>query len=224
MEIGSNEWKALIRTGALQLGLSLDGAVLERFSLHAGELLRWNRRFNLTAITEPSAVAVKHYIDSVAPAGHIPPGTKLLDLGTGGGFPGIPLKILDATLRVTLVESSRKKVSFLKHAARCLALELQILEMRSEAVPPAESGGGFEVVVSRALASLEGFFEMALPLVARGGRLLAWKGNLSEAELSGGIRFLQNTAAISPEDITVLPYTLPLFEEVRRLVLVKVPR
>lgn len=225
MKIESAEWKALIREGGRQLGIHLEAAVLDQFALHAAELLRWNRRFNLTAITDPAVVAVKHYLDSVVPVERIPPRAALLDLGTGGGFPGIPLKILLPTLQVTLVESSRKKVSFLKHVARVLALErLQILEMRAEAVSPPEAGGGFEVIVSRALTSLAQFFEMALPLASSGALLLAWKGKLSGDEWNEGVRYLQTAAAVPAANIAVRPYALPGLEETRNLVCVNLPQ
>ncbi|HHP7233715.1 MAG TPA: 16S rRNA (guanine(527)-N(7))-methyltransferase RsmG [Desulfobacterales bacterium] len=224
MEVGSPEWKEVIRSGALQLGISLEAAVLDRFALHAAELLRWNRRMNLTAVTDPLAVAVKHYIDSIAPAEHVPCQGRLLDLGSGGGFPGIPLQILMPTLHVTLVEASRKKASFLKHVARCLALkQLKILEMRAEEVSTAEIGYGFDLIVCRALTSLERFFAMALPLAASGTRLMAWKGKLPGDELNRGIGYLQTAAKLTSKDVSVQKFTLPVFAETRNLVIVTLP-
>lgn len=225
MDVGSDEWKAVIRDGGRQLGVSLNAAVLDQFALHAAELLRWNRRFNLTAITAPLDVAVKHYIDSVAPSAHIPSRGTLLDIGTGGGFPGIPLKILNPELDVTLVESSRKKASFLKHAARLLALKpLQVVEIRAEEIQLPQKNAGFDVIVSRALAPLDRFLTMALPLVARGGLLVAWKGKLAPAELDRGVRYLQEAAAIPATNVFVWPYRLPVFEETRNLVVVNLSR
>ena len=90
------------------------------FPAHALELIRWNTKINLTAITDPLDVAVKHYIDSIATADLIPRHARLLDIGSGAGFPGIPLKIMFPSLSATLTDAVRKKVNFLNHSGRIL--------------------------------------------------------------------------------------------------------
>ena len=139
MVIGTEEWKEVIRTGAGQLGVTLSRSAVDQFALHARELLLWNNKINLTAITEPLAVAVKHYIDAVAPAGLIPPQARLLDIGSGGGFPGIPLKIMKPSLSLTVIDAARKKVSFLNQAGRLLHLkDYRVFHMRIERLRNAE--------------------------------------------------------------------------------------
>ena len=94
--------------------LNLDHHHTELFAVHARELLHWNQTINLTAITDPFEVAIKHFVDSLAPAGLISPRATLLDIGSGGGFPGIPLKVAISTLSMTLIDASRKKINFLR--------------------------------------------------------------------------------------------------------------
>ena len=123
MEIGSLSWKRAIRSGAKEFRIPVPEEALEGFAVHARELMRWNRVFNLTTISDPLQLAIKHYLDAIVPVTVITHHAKLLDIGSGGGFPGIPLKILQPTLDVTLIDTVRKKVNFLKHAIRSLELE-----------------------------------------------------------------------------------------------------
>ncbi len=115
MEIGSNTWKRLVEEGVKEFGINISGKETDMFAIHAGEMLHWNRRINLTAITDPEEVALKHFIDAIAPVSMISPGSSILDIGSGGGFPGLPVKIVMPSVSVTLVDGSRKKVSFLNH-------------------------------------------------------------------------------------------------------------
>jgi 16S rRNA (guanine527-N7)-methyltransferase len=117
METGSREWQSFIIDGARKLGVEIDEGVTAPFSIHASELIHWNRKINLTAITNPRDIAIKHFLDSVAPAGFIPDRARLLDIGSGGGFPGIPLKILKPPISVLLIDGVRKKSQFLETCA-----------------------------------------------------------------------------------------------------------
>ena len=224
MEIGSAEWEKLIHDGAGVMGIAVSPEEIRQFTIHASELIRWTRRTNLTSITDPAEVAVKHFLDSIAPASLIPPGARLLDIGSGGGFPGIPLKIMDPSLPVTLIDAVRKKVSFLNHVIMTLQLKrIEAHHIRSEKI---DRAWRFDVIVSRALSSLEDFVSQALPLLARGGLIIAFKGCAAEAKseceqmLSGSDRIL------SPEVKNALcvefqKYALPFTKEDRTLVLIK---
>ena len=184
--------------GARQLELSLSNEAVEQFATHARELLRWNRKFNLTAITDPVEVAVKHYLDCVAAIRFLPSASHLLDIGSGGGFPGIPLKIAIPQMAVTLIDASRKKVSFLNHIGRQLGLKrCNALQMRAEDLserrpfPQTTAGGSktsrlpdsYDLVVTRALVSLDSFLTLAVPVLAENGVLVAFKGRLSQKEI-----------------------------------------
>jgi 16S rRNA (guanine527-N7)-methyltransferase len=233
MQIGSSKWKALIRKGAERFDLSLQPAALDQFALHAGELLRWNQKINLTAISDPEAVALKHFLDSLGAAADIPPSGSLLDIGSGGGFPGIPLKIVRPSLRVTLIDASRKKVNFLKHIVRLLGLEnVDALHVRADELARDIRAGGsggrsardvpafFDTVISRAFSALDAFVMLALPLVAENGRVIAMKGRITESELDRlrGIVMRSSNSQIGVREVSVKRYKLPVLAADRSLV------
>ena len=185
MKIGSAEWSQVIVDGAKAFDLDLDHRHIDLFTDHVRELLHWNKATNLTTITDPFEVAVKHYVDSLAPVRLISPGAALLDIGSGGGFPGIPLKIVIPSLAVTLIDASRKKVNFLKHVIRTLKLEgIEALHIRAEdfGLKPAYIKR-FDVIISRALTDLESFTRHGLPLLSKEGVMIALKGKVDQTEL-----------------------------------------
>ncbi len=148
------------------------------------ELLRWNRRINLTAITDPAEAVEKHLVDSMTLLPLLSGEERLLDLGSGGGFPCIPLKIVLDRLRVVSVDSVNKKISFQKQAVRSLGLKgIDPLHIRAEALmEKAGMAEGFDRIVSRAFTSLPGFAAYALPYLAPDGQIVAMKGAEGEAE------------------------------------------
>ena len=178
MEIGSAEWQQLIIDGAQSFEINIDQNKTEQFTVHAAELIKWNRKINLTAITRPKDVALKHFLDSSIPSLLIAPGAKILDIGSGGGFPGIPLKILMPSLSVMMIDASRKKVSFLKHVIRTLKLEnIEARHERAEELAKKQiAANSFDVIISRALTSLQHLVLMAAPLLAKDGVIVAMKG------------------------------------------------
>jgi len=178
MRIDSDQWQRTVIEGASALGLKVTNDQARAMGDHARLLLDWNRTTNLTAITEPMAVAIKHDVDSLAAVCWIGDAVRILDAGSGGGFPGIPLKILRPDLSITLVDSVRKKVSFLKHAIRTIGLEgIEAVHGRLEALGESPGyRGAFDMVVCRAFSSLETFAERTAGFLAPGGSLLALKG------------------------------------------------
>ncbi len=203
MKIGSNEWSGLIIDGARAFDLDLDRRHTELFAAHAEELLHWNNTINLTTLTDPFEVAVKHFVDSLAPAKKISPGAALLDIGSGGGFPGIPLKVVIPSLSVTLIDASRKKVNFLQHVIRTLKLEgIEALHIRAEdlAGDPAYLKH-FEIITSRALTDLQSFIRQARPLLAVNGQMIALKGKMDQTEVES-VR-----ASILAVETYMLPFT-----------------
>jgi 16S rRNA (guanine527-N7)-methyltransferase len=236
MRIGSDKWKHVIQSGAEEFDISLEPGQIDLFVIHAVELVKWNRKINLTAIADPLEIAAKHFLDSIAPARLIPPDGTLLDVGSGGGFPGIPLKILFPSLTVTLIDASRKKVNFLKHLIRTLKLEnIQALQVRAEDladVNPKISLGQdivfeneFDVVMCRALTSLDGFALMALPLVSKGGFIIALKGKVSRAEVDSVRLLLEKTPGVTNIEerqlsIDVEKYILPYLGSERSIVII----
>ncbi|MEN8247208.1 MAG: 16S rRNA (guanine(527)-N(7))-methyltransferase RsmG [Thermodesulfobacteriota bacterium] len=182
MDIGSSEWKTVIIDGGGQLGIEVSEEQAGLFAVHAREMVLWNKSTNLTSVADPFEMAVKHYLDSMAAVPYIGGAASLLDAGSGGGFPGIPLKIMLPSLKVTLLDARRKRVSFLKHVIRSLGIAgIDVfndrLEQMKDQLPPGE---GFDVVVSRAFSDLKAFAAHALPLLNPGGCLVAYKGKRGE--------------------------------------------
>ena len=231
MEIGSLEWKAVIIDNARKLDIHVSEEQARLFAVHAREMVLWNRSINLTALTNPFEIAIKHYLDSIVAVPFIKPNATLLDVGSGGGFPGIPLKIMLPTIRMTLLEARRKRVSFLKHVVRSLDLaNVHILHDRLERMSALLlSDGGFDVIVSRAFSSLELFASHALPLLNPGGCLVAYKGKQNDrlkAEIDGlanivipGCKKSQNPEGGRPQ-IDIKALVLPGMEMERTLIII----
>ena len=228
MKIGSNEWSNVIFDGAKAFDLDLDRHHIELFAGHARELLHWTKTINLTTITDPFEVAVKHFLDSLAPAKQISPGATLLDIGSGGGFPGIPLQVVIPSLSVTLIDASRKKVNFLKHVIRTLKLEgIEALHIRAEdlADDPAYYQH-FDFIVSRALTDLKSFIHQALPLLASKGRIIALKGKVDQTEVEN-VKSISsqklNTSNSDPNrySVTVEKYKLPFTQSERSIFIIR---
>lgn len=140
-------------------------------------LLKWNKAYNLTAITDRQAVQIKHFEDSLAPLPFLPTPCRLLDLGCGAGFPGIPLKIGRPDLEVVLLDSNHKKVAFCATAIRELGLtDIKAIQGRAEDPKVVQSLGVFDLVITRATRSLEEFLVLGEPFVKKGGKIIAMKG------------------------------------------------
>ena len=228
MQIGSKEWSDLIIEGAAAFGIELNNDQTRQFAIHATELLLWNQKINLTAIIDPFEVAVKHFLDSISAARFIPEDATVLDIGTGGGFPGIPFKVLLPSLPVTLIDASRKKINFLKHVIRTLKLDnIEALHIRAEdlAGDPLYRNR-FHVIVSRAISSLKLIHRLALPLLADEGVILALKGDRVKDELvdlqgrgpdDGG-----HVQTVLPSYfMTVETFKLPYLNSSRTIVIIK---
>ena len=226
MQIGSKKWQNLIYEGAKNLDIQIDDRKIEKFAIHAIELMKWNQKINLTAITDPLEVAVKHFIDSIIPVKNIPSNASLLDIGSGGGFPGIPLKIILPSLSVTLIDASRKKVSFLKHIIRTLELEnIDALHIRAEEFANKPGiGKTFDVIISRALSSMTNFVLTALPFLKKEGVIIAMRGHVSGNDIQSlrssvnkrhAMLLDQDTEAF---ELSVKRYSLPYLKSDRSMI------
>jgi 16S rRNA (guanine527-N7)-methyltransferase len=174
--------------GAQKLGLSLTKEQVTLFQTYYEELIRWNRRVNLTAIVDYEEVQIKHFLDSLTIAPLIGNMSgRLLDVGTGAGFPGVPLKIIFPDIAVTLVESVKKKAAFLDHLVDCLGLDsVEVIAERAETLAHDERHRErFDVAVSRGVADLATLAEITLPFCVVGGIAVAMKKGDIEDEVSG---------------------------------------
>lgn len=177
--------------GVRQLDLALSETQLEQFLTYRTELLDWNTRMNLTAITNPEEVLLKHFLDSLTLLPLIDkPCLRLLDIGTGAGFPGLPLKIVRPRWSVTLLEATGKKVTFVNHVIDTLHLEdvVAVHGRAEELAHKREYRARFDVVTARAVAAIPTLLEYAAPYCRVGGLIiLPKKGNLTD-ELAQGKR------------------------------------
>ena len=167
-----------LQTDALSLfDIQLDDQQAAAFERYAAELAAWNRRINLTAITEPGEVRVKHFLDSLSclPAMRQTDFSRIIDVGTGAGFPGIPLKIALPDIQLTLIESVGKKTAFLAHIVQVLGLDgVEILTARAEDVGRMpDHRESYDWALARAVAPVNVLAEYLLPLLKVGGHMLA---------------------------------------------------
>lgn len=150
------------------------------FELYYNVLTEWNGKFNLTSVTDRAGVEQKHFLDSIQGQNFVPVGATMCDVGSGAGFPGVPLKIVREDIVLTLLDSVGKKIVFLKELARQLGVNADCIKMRAEDAAKGKLRESFDVVTSRAVARLNVLLEYCLPLVRTGGVFLAYKGNADE--------------------------------------------
>jgi 16S rRNA (guanine527-N7)-methyltransferase len=176
----------LVQAAQQLFGIHLTGRQVEALATFENELLAWNQKFNLTAIREPEGIRIKHFLDSFSCvlAWKENPPMRLVDVGTGAGFPGIPLKILYPSMQLTLVESVGKKASFCRRAVELLKLEsVEVITGRAEELGQIPSQReSYDWAVARAVANLPVLAEYLLPLVRLGGKMLAQKGHSGPME------------------------------------------
>ncbi|MBR5524423.1 MAG: 16S rRNA (guanine(527)-N(7))-methyltransferase RsmG [Clostridia bacterium] len=175
---------------AAPYGVEVTPELTERLGTYARLLVEWNEKMNLTAITDPVGIAVKHFADSLTVATLLPDGEfSLIDVGTGAGFPGVPLALLRPDCRLTLLDSLNKRLVFLEEVCRAVELPVTLIHAR------AEEGGRradlreqYDVAVARAVAALPVLSEYCLPFVKVGGKFLALKGPDADRERSEAAR------------------------------------
>lgn len=178
----------VLAAGARELGVILDPVMLEAFELYYRELDAWGKRANLTAVEGEEDVAVRHFLDSLSclKGAEFSDGTTVVDVGSGAGFPGVPLKIARPGIVLTLVEATRKRADFLRHMVATLRLsDVKVIWNRSENVARIRGyREAYGVAVARAVADLAVLAELCLPLVQVGGVMLAQKGPVAAPEVT----------------------------------------
>ncbi len=212
--------------GARQLGLDLTAAQVRAFAHYQAALLEWNTRFNLTAITTPEGIQILHFLDSLSclsafPADVWRAGLRVVDVGTGAGFPGLPLKIVCPELQLTLVEATLKKTFFLRAMVDELGLTgVTVLHARAEELgqDPAHREQ-YDGVLARAVAEMPVLAEYVLPLARVGGWVLAQKGEQAAAETQAALAAI---TVLGGKLRTLLPVSLPQVEARYLVVLDKV--
>ncbi|MBW1980032.1 MAG: 16S rRNA (guanine(527)-N(7))-methyltransferase RsmG [Deltaproteobacteria bacterium] len=173
----------LLRRSCDQIGVELIPDQAEQFWLYLQELLEWNQKFNLTGITQPEEILIKHFVDSLTPLPYLAGAKGLLDIGTGAGFPGIPLKIAAPFMQVHLVDSRRKKITFVQHIIRSLNLQkILVSHGRIEEMP--EVVPRYQIVISRAFQQPEQLFHLLSGLLAPQSVLVVMLGPTNSGDRS----------------------------------------
>lgn len=214
----------LLADGARRMGIPLSDQQLDTFQTYYETLIAWNRRVNLTRITDYEAVQIKHFLDSLSclPAIHCLKGADLraIDVGSGAGLPGVPLKIAWPELRLTLMEATGKKTEFLRFLVERLGLsEVSVANARAEEVgqDPAHREG-YDLALARALAEIATLAELTLPLVRVGGLVIAQKGGDPAAEVQAAQGAI---ATLGGQVKEIRPVTVPDLEAARHLVVLE---
>ncbi len=212
----------LLERGASELGLRLTVGQLEQFQVYYRELVDWNQRVNLTAVTERREVQVKHFLDSISLFSVVgdnqTTGLRVVDVGTGAGFPGLPLKLALPDIHLALVESAGKKTRFLEHLVQALGLgDVEVMNGRAEKLAhDRELRESFDLAVSRGVAKLPVLLEYTLPFCRVGGRTGLLKRNVQH-EVAGAANAL---AALGGRMGEIHPVRLPGLDDGRVIVTV----
>ena len=179
------EFKKVLYEKVKQIGIELKEEQLEKFYLYMNILLEWNEKINLTAITNEEEIILKHFVDSLTINKYIEEGKSIIDVGTGAGFPGIPIKILREDLKVTLLDSLNKRINFLNEVIEKINLKnIECIHGRAEEFGKNKNyREKYDFATSRAVANMSTLSEYLIPFVKIGGKVLAMKGDKAEEEL-----------------------------------------
>jgi 16S rRNA (guanine527-N7)-methyltransferase len=188
--MGDSGFMTLLQEGASQVGVPLRNEQVKCFTAYLKELNQWRRRINLNSRKDDREIIVKDFLDSLTIVKYLPQNSSVMDLGSGAGFPGIPVKIVRPDLKLLLLEATRKKVFFLKDLQRVLGLSGCEIRWSGEGRGVEDLSGVFDFVASRAFGFLLKFAAEGIVFLKRGGILLAMKGKKGREELEGNLSSL----------------------------------
>lgn len=186
--------KEMLRSGALEYGVELNEKALERFDKYAELLCEWNSFMNLTAIKEPDEIMKKHFVDSLSllSAVNIPEGASLIDVGTGAGFPGVPLLIARNDLKMTLLDSTNKRLDFIRAVLEAIGLSADVVHMRAEdAGKNTAYREKYDFATARAVSNLRDLSEYCIPFVKQNGYFVPMKSAKTDEEISDAEKALK---------------------------------
>ena len=188
--------REILKSGLIEYGYELSENEESNFSIFSQLLVEWNKKMNLTAVTEDKEISIKHFLDSVVPifSFDIKENSKIIDVGTGAGFPGVPIKIIRPDLDFTFLDSLNKRITFLKEVSNQLSFEkAEFVHMRAEdAGKDKKFRGKYDYAVSRAVAPLKVLSEYCVPLLKIGGTFAAFKAFDIEEELNDAKSMIGN--------------------------------
>lgn len=210
---------SLLHDRARDYGISLTREQLNLFRIYLDELWDWNRRINLIGVSTRERVVTELFLDTLVPANHLPKKGKMLDIGSGAGLPGLPLKIYNPQLKVDLLEVKSKKVSFLKHAVRLMKLkDIEIIQARVENFERDAHRAEYDLVTARAFSGLGQTITQGSHLLVLGGLLIGFLGSRAEEDLRENRKTIKKHGLVLHESI---PYCLPGKRTGRRVLIFK---
>ncbi len=212
--------KSQLLNGAKRFELDLSPDQIEQFDLYADRLIEWNARFNLTSIVDPGEIVIKHFLDGLSAARLIPRAAKLIDVGAGAGFPGIPIKIARPELSLTLLEATKKKCDFLEALIGELKLQnVNVVKARAEdAAHDIAHREQYNVAIARAVAELPTLSEYLLPFVKIGGVAIAMKSKDVQEETDRAEAAIKTLGGQLKQ---IVPVIIPGLDEERYLVVIE---
>ena len=198
----------LLKNGLNTLDIDYSESQIESFMIYLSELKKWNSTYNITALKTDEEIVIKHFLDSLLYLKALPQGKiKLADIGTGGGFPGIPIRIMRPEIELTLIEPSRKKTYFLRNIVRKTGLpNVSVLQKRIEQLGK-EFNNCFDLIVSRATFGIKEFIDLSCPFLNESGILVISKGPKAEDELRQINRTGSSISPVENNLLLKLPYT-----------------
>ena len=210
----------ILRKHASEVNIDLKGEIITKFSIYKDLLLEWNQKINLTAITDDEAIAIKHFIDSIIPINNFKDNSKIIDVGSGAGFPSVPLSIVNETLKITALDSLNKRLIFLQKVQEELSLNrMSFIHGRAEDFGrDTKYRESYDYATARAVASLNVLSELCLPLVKVGGHFVAYKGDKWEQEIEEGKNAIKK---LGGEVVDVQQYTLPQINDSRSVIIIR---
>lgn len=206
---------------AKKLEINLDQSQLDKFECYKDFLLEYNAHTNLTSITDPEDIAIKHFLDSISVAKffEIPKTAKVIDVGTGAGFPGLPIKIFRDDINLTLIDSLNKRIKFLNELCEKISVDANIIHARAEELSHKENfREKFDIAVSRAVAPLNILAEYCIPYLKNGGYFISLKGSNFEEEIKNS----KNTLEVLGAEIqNIKSFELPKNKGFRAIIIIK---
>ncbi len=214
--------KDILIKGLLEYGIEADDKIIEKFATYSCLLKEWNEKMNLTAITDDDGISIRHFLDSLSPFYLIKDkeDIKVLDIGTGAGFPGVPLKIVKDDIKITLLDSLNKRIIFLSEVIKEIGIsDAEAIHGRAEVLGRDKNfREKYDFVISRAVASLKVLSEYALPFVKEGGYFISLKAFEIDEELNNAKQMIGNLGG-KIEEIKEL--SIPFSDVIRKLVIIK---
>ncbi len=214
--------KKIFEDAVKKIGGNIDDEQIFRFQTYSELLVNWNKKMNLTAVTDPEGISLRHFADSISPLYYVnfPEKSKIIDIGTGAGFPGIPIKIMRPDIEITLMDSLNKRINFLKEVSDKLNLDkTECIHARAEEFSKkATYREKYDIGISRAVAKLKILSEYVIPFVKEGGYFIAMKAKDIEEEIQEAKEIISLLGGRIEE---IKEFQIPDTDVTRKLVIIK---